>query len=153
MNKSCQHEPARMSVFTNRLGGLQEMFDLRQVGIGVAVVHQRIQKLRSLPDALLTSIQSEVLLLLRHHIIKCLILVVEPIELSNSRIGLRVVLPKLLFALPFLVAPCQEIIPFFHVFQRSIRCNDIRSHKGLPPRRGPAVSGFTLPLTIKGSAY
>ena len=35
-----QDEPAGMSVGTDRLGGLHEVFDLRQLGVGVAVVDQ-----------------------------------------------------------------------------------------------------------------
>ena len=81
------------------------MFDLGQVGIRIAVVHQRIQKLRSLPEALLAFIEAEVLLLLRHDVVERLILMIQPIELSDPGVCLRVVLPKLLFALPFLIAP------------------------------------------------
>jgi hypothetical protein len=42
---------------------LQKMFDLRQIGVRIAVVHQLIQKLRRLPDALLAFVQTEVLFL------------------------------------------------------------------------------------------
>src|SRR5579872_2592364 len=53
MDKSNQDHPAGMTVFADRLGGLQEMLDLRQVGIWIAVVDQSVQVFRCLPNTLL----------------------------------------------------------------------------------------------------
>ena len=50
MDKSGENEPARMAVFSNRFRGLQQVIDLRQVRIGIAVVDQGVQKFRRFPD-------------------------------------------------------------------------------------------------------
>jgi hypothetical protein len=43
---------------------LQKVLDLGQIGVGVAVIDERVEKLRRLPDALLSLVQAEVLFLL-----------------------------------------------------------------------------------------
>ena len=79
------------------------MLDLRQVGIRIAVVHQRVQKLRRLPDALLALVQAEVLLLFGYHVVERLVLMIQPVELRDSGSRLLVILTKLVFALAL---PC-----------------------------------------------
>ena len=96
------------------------MLNLRQVGVRIAVVHQRVQKLRRLPDALLAFVQAEVFLLLRHHIVERLVLMVQPVELRDTGSRLLVILAKLVLALAFLVAAGKKIVPFIHIFQGSI---------------------------------
>ena len=54
-----------MAVGANRLGGLHQVFDLRQVGIGVAVVDQRVEKLHRLPDPHHAMVLAQILPLFR----------------------------------------------------------------------------------------
>src|ERR1041385_8138005 len=55
MDKSNQHHPAGMTVFADRLRGLQQMFDLSQVSIWVAVIDQSVQEFSCLPDTFLAA--------------------------------------------------------------------------------------------------
>ena len=56
-----EDHPARLTVTTHGFGGLQEMLDLREVGVGVAVVDEGVEELGCLPDGLLALAQAEVL--------------------------------------------------------------------------------------------
>src|SRR5271170_7091705 len=96
------------------------MLDLGQVGIRIAVIDESIEKLGGLPDALLTFVQAEVLLLFRENVVDRLVLVIQPIKLGDPGVRFRVILPKLLLGLAFLVAAGKKLIPLFHVFQWSI---------------------------------
>src|SRR5712692_11880249 len=58
VHKTGQNEPARMTILANRFGGLQQVLDLSQIGIGVAVVHQRVQILSHFPDTFLVPAQT-----------------------------------------------------------------------------------------------
>ena len=51
VNQARQHEPARMPVAANRFGRLQQVLDLRQAGVGIAVVDQRVEEFQSVPQA------------------------------------------------------------------------------------------------------
>src|SRR4051794_34898951 len=44
MNQSGQDEPTRVAVMTDLFSGLEQVIKLREVGIGVAVVHEGIKK-------------------------------------------------------------------------------------------------------------
>jgi len=56
-----------MAVAADGLGGLQDMLDLRKIGIGIAVIHQGVEVVESLPDSHLAAPSAGVLLLLRQH--------------------------------------------------------------------------------------
>ena len=72
----------------DRFRGLQRVLDLREVGVGIAVVHQRVQEVERLPDVHLPPVERQVLALLRPHEIERLVRVVQAIELFNPRVGL-----------------------------------------------------------------
>src|ERR1700727_4107439 len=97
------------------------MFNLGQVGVGVAVVDKRIEKLRSLPDTFLTFVQAKIFFLLRHHVVERLVSMIEAIKLGDTWSCFLVVLAKLVFGLPFPVSASQKVIPFVDIFQRSVR--------------------------------
>src|SRR5580692_8155987 len=64
-----------------------------------------------LPDALLTLVQAEVLPLFADHVVKGLVLMVQPVELRHTRSCLLIVLAELILALAFLVAAGEKIVP------------------------------------------
>src|SRR5439155_9226095 len=51
MNQTGQNEPARVSVAANRFRHLQEVLDLTETDVGVAIIHERVEELHRLPDA------------------------------------------------------------------------------------------------------
>ncbi len=96
------------------------MFDLGEVGVGIAVVDQRVQKFGCFPDGLLALLQAEVFLLFAEHVVDRLVLVVEPVELGDAGGGGRVVLPELLLGFAFFVAAFKELVPLFKIVQGGI---------------------------------
>ena len=52
MHEASEHHPIRVAVFANGFGRLKEMLNLRQVGIGIAIVDQRVEVLGLVPNAL-----------------------------------------------------------------------------------------------------
>ena len=56
VNETGENEPARLAVLANLFGGLQQVFELRHVCVWIAVVHEVVQKLRSLPDTHLPTV-------------------------------------------------------------------------------------------------
>ena len=117
MDKASENHPTRAAVAAHRLGGLEQMFDLRQVGVRVAVVDQRVEKLRRLPDGLLALAEAEVLLLFAEHVVDGHVLVVEPVELGHTWRRGGVIDAKLFFTLAFLVAAGKEVVPLVEVMQ------------------------------------
>src|SRR5258706_8932729 len=59
VNHSREDEPARMSVAADLLRGLQQVIELREIGVGVAVINERVQELHRLPDAHLAPLQGQ----------------------------------------------------------------------------------------------
>src|SRR5215469_4312002 len=55
MDKAHENHPAWMAVASNRLGGLQEMLELCEVCVGIAVVDESVQIFRGFPHALLAT--------------------------------------------------------------------------------------------------
>src|SRR5215469_6375266 len=107
-----------MSVLANSFRGLHQVFDLRDVGIGVAVVHQLVEEFRRLPNALLAFLQSPILFVLLLHERYRLMSMIEAIELGHARIGFWVVLTKFRLRLAFLIAAGDEVVPLVDVLQR-----------------------------------
>src|SRR5205807_4849840 len=95
VNKAGKDKPAGMTILANCLRGLQQMFNLGQVSVWITVIDQRIQELRRLPDTLFPLVQAKVFLLLGYHVVECLKLMVEPVELRYTRGGLLVILTEL----------------------------------------------------------
>src|SRR6266699_2297473 len=120
VHKTGQNEPARMTILANRFGGLQEMFDLGQIGVGIAVVHQRIQVLRHFPDTFLAPRQAAVFGLFSQHEIKSLASVVLTVELRHGGIGFRLVVAKLFFRFALTIAGGDKIVPIVQFLQRRV---------------------------------
>ena len=59
------------------------MLNLGQIGVGIAVVYQGIEKVRGLPDGLDALVQREVLSLFGQHVGQGLALVVEAVKLGH----------------------------------------------------------------------
>src|SRR5207249_1125226 len=76
MDESNQHHPAGVTVPADGLRGLQEVLDLGEVSVRIAVIDQSVQVFRRLPNALPAARQSEVLLLFAQHILEGLLLVI-----------------------------------------------------------------------------
>src|SRR3569833_3348996 len=94
MEKAHQYHQARMSILADRIGGLQKMLDLREIGIGSAFVDKRVEVFGGLPNAFLAARESEVLLLFAQDVIKGKIIVIDTIELGYSGIRLGIILSK-----------------------------------------------------------
>jgi hypothetical protein len=80
------------------------MLNLREIGIRITVIDERIQKLSRLPDTFLAFVQAKILLLFAYDIVERLELMIQSIELRDSGSGLLVVLTKLRLTLTLLVA-------------------------------------------------
>ena len=97
------------------------MLDLREIRIGIAVVDQSIQKLRSLPDGLHAFVQARILFLFLQDISDRLSLMVLPIEFGDTRSRGRIVLAKLGLALALLVTADEKFVPLLHICKRLYR--------------------------------
>ena len=118
-----------MAVAAHGLGGLQQMLDLGEIGVGIAVVDQRVEKLGRLPDGLLAPGQAEVLLFLAQHVVDGLVLVVQAVELGDAGRGGRVVHAELFLGPAFLVPAFEKLIPFFEIMQGFPGCRCQCAHK------------------------
>jgi len=94
VDQAGEHEPAGMPVAADRLGRLQKVLDLGQLGVGVAVVDQRVEKLHRLPDAHDAPCLRQELGLLGAHELDGLEPVIEPIELAHARASLGPIVAK-----------------------------------------------------------
>src|ERR1700761_7696039 len=94
MEEAGEDEPAGMAIGSDRFRRLHEMFDLGAVGVGVAVVDERVEKLHRFPNALLPHLQGAVLSLFGKHELMGLVRVVKAVELSNRRSDLSRVVPE-----------------------------------------------------------
>src|SRR5262245_25223286 len=93
-----------MAVLADGFGGLQQMLDLRQVGVGIAFVHQRVQILGHFPDALFPARQAAILRLFLQHEIIGLLGVVFAIELGDAGIGIGLVVTELFLGFSLAIA-------------------------------------------------
>ena len=99
MNEAGEDHPAGLAVLAEVLGGLEQVLQLRHVGVGVAVVDQLIQIFGRLPDAHLHPVQAEILLPLGHAELVGLEGVVEAVELADRRAGVGLIIPELVLLL------------------------------------------------------
>src|SRR5215470_1046353 len=118
MYEARENEPARMPIAPDCLRGLQQMLYLRQVRVRIAIVDKRIQIIRRFPDALPPALETQVLGALFAHEIEGLKCVILAIEFRDSRIGLRLVIAKLILALPRPVSGRDKIVPLLEIFER-----------------------------------
>src|SRR5215475_6368325 len=93
------------------------MFDLCEVGVGIAVIDQRVQKFGCFPNRLLPFFETKIFFLFAFYVIHCLIQMIEAVELRNARFGLRIVLAKFFFGLAFLIAAFNKFVPLIEIFQ------------------------------------
>jgi len=132
VHQAGQHHPPGMPVAADRLGGLEAVLDLREIGIGVALVHQGVEVVEGLPDAHLGPGAAGVLALFIEDKLARLVGVVETIEFAHSRRGGVIVFTKI-FRLAVRVVPLlYEVIP---LFQR-IECFHVYQDVVTQPSRG-----------------
>ena len=74
-----------MAVAADGLSGLQVVFDLGEVGVGIAVVYQRVEVLHRFPDTHLAAVQRSELAPLGESEIAGLVDVIEAVELADDR--------------------------------------------------------------------
>src|SRR5215475_12424918 len=96
------------------------MLDLRNVGIRVAVVDQRIQILRHFPDALLAALQAAIFGLLLDDEIESLLGVVQAIKLGDRGIRISLVITELFFRFALTIAGSYEIVPIVELRKRCV---------------------------------
>ena len=122
------------------------MFDLGEVGVRVAIVHQRVQELSRIPDCFLPLVKSQVVRLFTHHIGDGLVGVILAVELSYAQCRGGVVVTEVLFSLPLLIAAFQKLIPIVEIFQRLRRKHCLSGHRhSVGPE--PSQAEITLPVT------
>ena len=90
MDEARQHEPLRVAVGADGLGGLQQVFELRKVDVRVGVIDERIQVVQRLPRSEPLAVQREKFFFLFADEVVALVGVVEPVELPD-RVSRRVV--------------------------------------------------------------
>ena len=141
MDQAGQDEPAGMAITANLFGGLEQMLELGQVRVRVAVVHQRVQKLHRLPNPHFPTVERQKFAFLRLHEIKRLIAMVQAIEFPHRgpRGGFVVAKFFLFFAgvegsgflRHFRIAFFQKILPLLEILEWRFQIGRIclRGHK------------------------
>ena len=111
-----------MAVPANRLGRLEQVLDLGEVRVRVAVVHERVEELHRPPDAHPPLVQREVVALLGADEVARLAGVVLAVELADAGAGELVVVAELLLRLLRRrrrgVAGLHEVVPVVQVGER-----------------------------------
>src|SRR5580658_7627503 len=118
------------------------MLGLGQVGVGIAVIDQRVQKLRSLPNRLLALVEPEIFFLFAEDVVQRLVGMVEAVELGHAGICLSVVLAKLGFGLALLIAAFGELIQVIEIREWLCRnrCGPIHRFNPSPPWALPNIT-------------
>ena len=93
---------------------------LSEVGVGVAVINERVQEFGCLPNCLVALLKGEVLLLFAEDVIDGLLFVILAIEFGYAGRDGGVVLTEFFLALSLFIAACEETIPFFKVVKRMV---------------------------------
>src|SRR5450432_4814844 len=91
------------------------MLDLREVGVRVAVIDQRVEIFRRFPNAFLAPRQAEVLLLFTEHVVNRLLLVIQSVKFRHAGVGVRVILAEFGFGLALLVSTLEEVLPLIQI--------------------------------------
>ena len=120
VHKTGEHKPARMPILANRLGCLEQMFDLREIRIRIAIVNQGVEVIGCGPNALLTAVEFAVLGFLSYHELECLEFVVLPVNSVTFGLASEANCGTVLRFSPG-VTGRNKIVPFFEAFERSGR--------------------------------
>jgi hypothetical protein len=96
VDEAGRDHPARLVGVARRLRRLQRVIELREIGIGIALVHDVVEVIEHLPDGHLLSVERQVLGLLPLHEIERLVLVILAVELPDVAFRLRVVVAEVL---------------------------------------------------------
>ena len=102
VDEAGKDHPARLAVGPEMLGRLEEVFQLRKIGVGIGVVDQLVEVFGGLPDPHLAAVEAKVFRTLGEGEFVGLVGVVQPVELPNGRPGVGFVvaeLPGLLFGI------------------------------------------------------
>ena len=83
MDEAGEDHPARLAVAAHRLGGLEEMLELRKIGVGIGIVHELVQVFHGFPDAHGHAVEAEIFAALGDGEIVRLVRVVEPVKLAH----------------------------------------------------------------------
>src|SRR3954447_10363281 len=97
------------------------MLNLREVGIRIAVVHQRIKKLHRFPDAHLAVVQTAVLLSLTQTELVSLVRVIQAGELTHDRRRGGIAFAEVFLSLTSLIPLRDGIFPLAETLERSGR--------------------------------
>src|SRR4249920_3684534 len=104
-----------MSVASNRLGGLHQVLNLREVGIRVPLVHECVEVLAGLPDTHLAFAQDGVLPLLLLCKFARLPRVILPVEFAYAGRSRFVAFSEVLGLTIRVVACSNEIVPMIQI--------------------------------------
>jgi len=115
VEKADEDHPARVAIATDGFGCLEQVLDLGEVGVRVAVVDQGVEKLGGFPDGFLALLEREVLFLFAEDVVDGLVLVILAVELGYSGRGLGVVYAEFFLTLALFVASGEKAVPFFEV--------------------------------------
>jgi hypothetical protein len=113
MNQAGELEPIGVTVPADRLCGLQVVFDLGKVGVGIAVVHECVEVLERLPDSHAALVESAVFALFREHEVARLILMVQPVEFADAGRRRLVIPAEGFFLFAGFIAALYVIVPSF----------------------------------------
>ena len=120
-----------MTIPPDLLRRLQEVIELREIGVRIAVIDKGVQKLERFPDPHVLAVEPQEILPLLLHEGVSLMFVVEPVKLPHARARGVFVIAKLFFFLGgigeirfgrgrFGVTLLQEILPFLEIGERLI---------------------------------
>jgi len=111
---------------------LEQVLNLAEVGVRVAVVDEGVKELGRFPDRLLADVEAEIFLLFAEDEVQGLVRVVEAVELGDAGVGLGVVVAELREILAFLVAAGNVIISIIELGERVFGGGN-GAHDGFPP--------------------
>ena len=120
VQESGEDKPARMTVLADGFGGLEEMFKLGKVRIGIAVVDQSIEVVDHVPNALLTATQAAILGLFPENKVESLVGVIFAVEAGNAGIGIGVVVAELVFGFVLTIASGDKVVPVVELAHGSV---------------------------------
>lgn len=128
MDQAGEDEPPWMAIVSDLFGGLQEVFQLGEIGIRIAIIDELVEIFHGFPDAHGSPIETEVFAFFLLDEFKSLEAMVEPVEFTDGRAGIRFVIAELFLFLVGIsrleslcaglgIAGFQEFFPLFEVGQ------------------------------------
>src|SRR6267143_6247033 len=135
MDQAGQDKPARMAIVPDLLCCLEQVLKLREVGIRIAVVNERVEEFHRFPNAHAAAGEGEEIFLFGLNEVVGLMAMIEPVELADGWSGVGLVIPEL-FRLFFRIdglkwfgvvavgcglgiSSFEEVLPFLEVAQGS----------------------------------